>query len=540
MEKRWLTLALCLALCLALAPAAMAEERLPQTPPLPQAQLVFEEESGFEDEAELMAQPDYDGAIQALRQGIANRAERIELRSYGIPVTQEDATALLHRARYRYAELFAMDPMQGGRFSTSGGVFTAYYPAYLPEMDAAGFAKAKAFYDGALKAIVDQVPQDFSDVEKVLFIHDYLAANYEYDNSHTIYDAYNFLKEGKGVCQAYMLTFSALMDKLGIPVSYVESDLLNHTWNVVKLGDNWYHVDVTWDDPVRGIDINNQMTRPSMDIAGTADHSYFLLSDEKNLALRRDYAEKTKKEYVNDQLYDGEKVPCPDNSYETGPWAQSESPMVYVAGDESWYYISADQGDRGLYRWSGDLAQTPALVEDVFATRYSNITVRLLEYRGCLFFSDSEQVSRYELATGQVKTLCTAPEGEVYWYGGIRVRDDVLSVQEWATGDFTPYEGQCMPRHEAAGGLFSYYYNFGQVDVIPGAAAQGKCFLVSWRNGATGQMTGLSQVSAAGGTFGAAVADKDLECALFILCDDGTLAPVQPKFPLKPQVAGNP
>lgn len=538
MEKRWLTLALCLALCLALAPAAMAEERLPQTPPLPQAQFVFEEESGFEDGAELMAQPDYDGAIQALRQGVGNRAEKIELRAYSIPATQEAADELLHRARYRYAELFAMDPKQGGRFTVSGGVFTSYLPSYLSEMDAAGFAKAKAFYDGELKAIVDQVPQDFSDVEKVLFIHDYMAANYEYDYSRTIYDAYNFLKEGKGVCQAYMLTFSALMDKLGIPVSYVESDLLNHAWNVVKLGDNWYHVDVTWDDPARGI-VTNQMTRPSRDIAGTADHSYFLLSDETNQALRRAYAEKSGKEYVDDQLC-GEDVTCLDKSYETGPWVQAESPMVYVAGDESWYYISAEQEDRGLYRWSGDLAQMPALMEDVFTTRYTSTTVPLLEYRGCLFFADSDQVSRYELATGQVETLCTAPADEVYWYGGIRVRDDVLSVQEWATGDFTPYQGQFMPRHEVADGLFSYYYNFGQVDVIPGAAAQGKCFLVSWRDGATGQMTGLSQVSAAGGTFGAAVADKDLECALFILCDDGTLAPVQPKFPLKPQVAGNP
>lgn len=531
MKKRWLTLTLCLSLCMALVPAAAAEERLPQTPPLPQPEFVLVEEpgAGNGEEAGLLAEPDYAGALEALRKGIAARAEKIDLRAYNIPADREVVEKLMHDVRYRYAELFALDPSQGGRFGALGGVLSSYTPPYLPEMDAAGFAQAKAFYDGELQAIVDQVPQGFSDAEKVLFIHDYLAAHYEYDNDFAIYDAYNFLKEGKGVCQAYMLTFSALMDKLGVPVSYVESDYLNHAWNVVELGGNWYHVDVTWDDPT------------NVDVLGGARHQYFLLSDETNEALRRAYAEKNAAQlngpYVNDQLC-GRDVTCADKSYETGPWAQAESPVVYVAGEESWYYISTNSEDKGLYRWSGDPDQAPVPVEG-YTTNYSGSVRPLLEYRGCLFFADPAKVCRYEPATGEVETLCTAPAGETYYYSGICVQDGVLSTKAWATGELTALPGPLLPRHEVDDGLFSYYYNFGQVDITPGEAAQDQRFLVSWRDSATGQMTALRQVPAAGGTFGTAVTDKDLECTLFILCGDGTLAPVRPKFLLNPQPTGN-
>lgn len=530
MKKRWLTWALCLALSLTLVPAAAAQERLPQTPRLPEVEFVLVEEDGSWDgeAADLLAQPDYDGAAQALRRGIAAREEKIQLKEYGIPAEQEAAEKLMHYIRYRYAELFAMDPKDGGRFGALDGVLTSYMPAYLPEMDAANYAKAKDFYDGELQAIVDQVPQGLSKAEKVLFIHDYLAAHYAYDYDYAIYDAYNFFKEGKGVCQAYMLVFSALMDQLDIPVSYVESDYLNHAWNVVELEGNWYHVDVTWDDP----------TISGADVLGGARHQYFLLSDETNEALRQAWAEKNADTpYVNDQQC-GVEVICADKSYETGPWAQADSPVVYVEGEGSWYYISTDSSDKGLYRWSGAAGEEPEAVKG-YGTDYSGGMAPLLEYRGCLFFADPAKVSRLELATGEVETLCAAPEGEQYYYSGICVQDGVLLVKERATGELTALDGPLMPRHVVDDGLFSYYYNFGQVDITPGEAAQDHCFLVSWRDGATGQMTALRQVPAAGGTFGTAVADRDLECTLFILCGDGTLAPIRPKFSLDAQRLGN-
>ena len=38
------------------------------------------------------------------------------------------------------------------------------------------------------------------------------------------------------------------MDDLGIKNYKVSSD--SHVWNAINLYDNWYHIDLTWDDPV--------------------------------------------------------------------------------------------------------------------------------------------------------------------------------------------------------------------------------------------------------------------------------------------------
>lgn len=520
MKTRWLTLAVGLALCLTLAPAALAEEGPARAPLLRPAEAVLEGEPGSFDQAALQAQPDYEGAIEALRQGIADRVDAIGLSQYHIPADGETIDWLILYTCYRWGELFVLDPYQQWRYrQDSGGTLDILMPPYRADMDGGDYDQARAFFDAQLQAIVDQIPQGFSDGEKVLFIHDYLAANYEYDYDFAIYDAYHFLRDGKGVCQAYMLTFSALMDRLGIPVSYVESELLNHAWNVVKVGDSWYHVDVTWDDP----------TIAGADVLGGARHRYFLLSDETNEALRRSSAQSDGMEYVNDQAC-GVNVTCTDRSYETGPWAQADSPMVYIPGDGNWYYISTDQAHEGLYRWSGDAAQGPERVAGYADWSYG--VAPLVEYQGCLFFTNSDQLNRYELATGTRDALCAAPAGGQY--SGLKLEEGRLFTKDRATGALTAFDAQLLPWREVDD-LFSYYYNLDRVELKLGDAAQGKRFLLAWYDSATGRMKRLEQV-AGRGSFGAAAAGEDLECTLFVLQDDGTLAPVRPRFPLKPQL----
>ena len=48
-----------------------------------------------------------------------------------------------------------------------------------------------------------------------------------------------------------------MMDGLGIPCTLVigkgtnsEGKTENHAWNYVKIGDKWYAIDTTWDDPI--------------------------------------------------------------------------------------------------------------------------------------------------------------------------------------------------------------------------------------------------------------------------------------------------
>lgn len=106
-----------------------------------------------------------------------------------------------------------------------------------------------------------------SDIDKVVAIHDYLVLNTEYDkvaadeivtpeeqNKHSSFFACGPLITGKAVCSGYSSAFKLLCLTQDIECENITSDEGNHGWNVVKIDDEWYHIDVTWDDPVPNID----------------------------------------------------------------------------------------------------------------------------------------------------------------------------------------------------------------------------------------------------------------------------------------------
>ena len=112
-------------------------------------------------------------------------------------------------------------------------------------------------------------------------VHDYIVLNtaYDYENflndtvSRNSYTAFGSLIEGVAVCDGYTKATSVLLDKLGIENHYVVGYLPNgglHSWNMVKISGEYYHLDTTWDDPV-----------PNRD--GYVSHKYFLVTTDQLL-----------------------------------------------------------------------------------------------------------------------------------------------------------------------------------------------------------------------------------------------------------------
>lgn len=108
------------------------------------------------------------------------------------------------------------------------------------------------------------VAKSFTDVaDKVKAVNKKLAESVEYsfcDNNMDapyaphIRNAYGALVNGKAVCEGYARSFKCVMDKLGIPCVIVHGYASDdggpepHAWNHVKIGENWYGVDVTWNN----------------------------------------------------------------------------------------------------------------------------------------------------------------------------------------------------------------------------------------------------------------------------------------------------
>lgn len=131
----------------------------------------------------------------------------------------------------------------------------------------------------AVQVIGEIIRPDMKDYEKELAIHDYIVNNTKYDEENVrkgtvppeSYTAYGVLVKGRGVCEGYSRAMKKLLDMVNI-----ESEIVSglgrgrgHAWNIVKIGGEYYHTDVTWDDPV------------TVDGRNVLGHDYFNLTDER-------------------------------------------------------------------------------------------------------------------------------------------------------------------------------------------------------------------------------------------------------------------
>ena len=138
---------------------------------------------------------------------------------------------------------------------------------------------------------VDDV-QDY--IEIALLLHDFLVRECDYDEANYLnnsipdksYNAYGALVDGQAVCNGYAIAYSYLLQQCGIESYVLSSDSMNHAWNLIMLNGSWYHVDVTWDDPVftSGKTYFSQYNSDYAD-EGFIYHKYFLCSDEEFTAL---------------------------------------------------------------------------------------------------------------------------------------------------------------------------------------------------------------------------------------------------------------
>lgn len=175
-----------------------------------------------------------------------------------------------------------------------------------------------------LKSRVDYalsyVNEDMTDLEKALTLHDFLVTtcDYDYENydngflQYDVYTVWGVLVDERAVCQGYAQAYSALLKEVGIDSIVVSSSDMEHAWNMVYIDEYWYHVDVTWDDPVFTAGYTDNLD-PNNDCAdiGYVSHEYFMKSDEEFLQLRhygwQEYETATKSGAFDDYFFTDSK-----------------------------------------------------------------------------------------------------------------------------------------------------------------------------------------------------------------------------------------
>lgn len=254
--------------------------------------------------------------LEACREGKA-----VYLKSYGI---KEENLAEVFWSLYNAGKLpWYVEREYKYTYEEANGEIQLFTPGHLDpeEYDRRSYEQAVA------EILAETVLPGMTDLQKALSIHDYLAANYTYDESLTYYLGYDLLVRGTAVCSGYALAYMDLMNRAGVETVMVESEEMDHGWNLVKLNGNWYHVDVTWDDP-------------TPDSAGTVGHAYFLKTDAEMRAGEPDHH------------YGWETgITCTDESFSDAFWTETESWVCADSADQ--YYLRRQQeGDTTI--WARD------------------------------------------------------------------------------------------------------------------------------------------------------------------------------------------
>ena len=185
---------------------------------------------------------------RAMQQGLLSLAD-----SFQIPRIDGYALSdIFFELRLDHPEIFWVSSFKYRYFADSPNLI--FIPEYL-------FEKSKIKdHQKAMKARVEKLARPaakLSELEKEKYIHDFICENIHYDKlkkpySHEIIGP---LGQGVGVCEGIAKSVKVLCDALGVwcvialcgncPEKGIK---YRHTWNIVKIGGQYYHLDATFDN----------------------------------------------------------------------------------------------------------------------------------------------------------------------------------------------------------------------------------------------------------------------------------------------------
>ena len=163
---------------------------------------------------------------------------------------------------------------------TSIGSMNYFVPQYLMTMDE--YYDSWSIITDKVHYILAKLPSNaLTEYEKELYLHDYIIQNCEYDESNAamVFTMYGVLIDGKANCEGYSRTMQYLLRSMDI-YNYLaigngetgSTKDTGHMWNIVRIDNKFYNLDVTWDD----YSVSDFVDYPD----NSGSHVYFNMSTE--------------------------------------------------------------------------------------------------------------------------------------------------------------------------------------------------------------------------------------------------------------------
>lgn len=441
-----------------------------------------------------------DEVKRTLKQGLLAVQDSIDVSQYEI--LPEDFGAIYKQVVDENPELFYVN---GGYDRDAYTTVSNVYPYYeLDRMSDAGLTEAQrseikqrqAALEQVVGEIVAQVDASWTELQKALFLHDYLATHAQYDTTYTGYDAYTILVKGTGVCEAYTRAYQLLLNRVGIASGIVRSQNLDHVWNLVRIAGSWYHIDVTWDDPLQ-------------DRIGQVSHKHFCTSDAKRVELVKD-EKKDQANWTFELDWEYSLTVTTSARFDSSYWASVDSAFVQMDG--TWYYLSyfynENSGIRSELMQTQDPAQ-PGTQNKLLSAVWYNWTDRysywigvysgLSSYNGGLVYNTTDTVYRYDpkAKTEQQVYELTAEEKRAGYLYGTAVDGNSLRYMVLQTPNIkvpAKVYTQKLDLYETVReGGYAYYLQAGKLRLKPSGPQTG-IVIAAWYD-ADGRMLGTKRLN---------------------------------------------
>ena len=306
---------------------------------------------------------------------LLNGETTIDVKDYNI--STQDMLNFISYVLFEHPETYVINSWQ---VYYSNGIALYVVPSYFINQEDVKFYYEKAEF--MAQNFVNSVPEDASEVEKAVYVHNYICENTEYDfigyNNNSmapiVHSMYGLFINGLTVCDGYSGAFNYLAEKLGLASEIVTSTPMNHAWNLVRIGNSYYHVDTTWDDtPI-----------PGKDIYGVWNYEYFLLSDNGM--------------YAHSHSGWSSSIRATDTRYDNYFLRDVERPIIPFDG--KWYYIEKNSESRIVLNTMDNLGDSVHNIEfsdDKSTARDLPVLIAVGEE---MYYSDGRNI--YKISIGNL------------------------------------------------------------------------------------------------------------------------------------------
>lgn len=249
-----------------------------------------------------------------LYKAVTNFEKSAEL---AVPVDGNDVLTLMYLLNYDCPELIHLGGDYGCEYDPDGNVTVV---AFTYCIEKSMYKKALEELETARQIILEKTQgKDQLEAEKIIFDHIFYNCVYSEEDA-TAGSVYGALVKNVARCEGYSKSFEWCMRLLGYECMCVVGSqqwnstvkYSNHSWNVVKIGEEYYNVDITADNVRTTSAVVN---KPLYGFFNANDEMTYYLRDAENVFKELGVPECTALEY-NYHIMNGLYIPAGELSEE--------------------------------------------------------------------------------------------------------------------------------------------------------------------------------------------------------------------------------